>query len=223
MCAATIQSRRLRRPRRNGGACSVSRSPFGQLELDATIPPVRIFGSAEINRLKLAEAGRNKVLWRYTLRDQILHNRDGACGRQIPVGSEQACNRPHVGVTVDAQNPGKVGRYFLFQLNQCYGHLIKFDEALGLDVGPARVKEYFRLQDKTVPHYPDVRTIAKDFPKFAEEIRTVALEFIDPLGQGQVKPLSKLGDAALRVLILLLCRVQCLLERGELTAQGCNL
>src|SRR5262249_61005391 len=129
----------------------------------------------EINRVKLAEAGRNKVLWRYTLRDQILHNRDGACGRQIPVGSEQACYRPHVGVTVDAQNPGKVGRYFLFQLNQCYGHLIKFDEALGLEVGPARVEEYLGLQHETVTHHAHVRTVAKNLTKLAEEIRAVTL------------------------------------------------
>src|SRR5262245_15726858 len=56
-------------------------SPFGQLELDAAVAPVGILGPAEINRLKFAKPGGNKVLWRYTLANEILHHRDCARGR----------------------------------------------------------------------------------------------------------------------------------------------
>src|SRR5262245_2973479 len=126
-------------------------------------------------------------------------------------------------MAVDAQNPGKVRRYFLFQLNQCHGHLIKFNDALGLEIGPAGVEEYLGLKNETVSHHADVGTVAENFPKLAEEIRAIPLQFINALGQRKIKPLTKLGDAALRLLVLLFGRVQCLLEGGELTAQCCNL
>jgi hypothetical protein len=57
------------------------KSPLGQLELDAAVAPVGILGPAKINWLKFAKSGGDKVLWRYTLANEILHHRDCARGR----------------------------------------------------------------------------------------------------------------------------------------------
>src|SRR6266852_1967548 len=57
---------------------------FRQLQLDAAVALVRIFGIAAVERLKLGKAGRDQPLRRHAKRDQVLHHRDRARGGQFP-------------------------------------------------------------------------------------------------------------------------------------------
>src|SRR6185437_230730 len=70
--------------------------PLRQLQLDAAVAFVGLFGVAGVERLKLGEAGGDQPLRRHAARDQVLHHRDRACRRQLPVRME---SRPLTGRT----------------------------------------------------------------------------------------------------------------------------
>src|SRR5438132_6300599 len=91
-----------------------STSPLRELELDAAVATKGLLGLVGIDRLELAEARRDEPLRRYALADEVLHYRDRACDRQLPVVPELwAVDPPHVGVAVDAQHPGDLARNLL--------------------------------------------------------------------------------------------------------------
>ena len=79
------------------------------------------------------------------------------------------------------------------------------------------------MQHETVAHHTHVRTVAQDLTQLSEKIGTIALEFVDSLGQREIKPLAKLGDAGLGFLVFLFGGVERLLDCGELPAQRGNL
>ena len=106
-------------------------------------------------------------------------------------------------MAVNAQHPGKIGGDLFFQLEQGVGDLVELGPAFRLEIRLAGIEEDLGLQDETVPDDTDVGAIAEDFTQLAEEIRAVALEFVDALGQCEVEPLAQFGDAALGILVLL--------------------
>src|SRR5262249_12740164 len=82
-------------------------SPVRQLELDTAIAAEGFFGPFRIDRLELAKAGRHQPLRRNPATDEILHDRNGARRRQIPIAAEGSTRRSaNIGVAVDTQRPG---------------------------------------------------------------------------------------------------------------------
>src|SRR5262245_54086573 len=119
-----------------------TRSPRGevlalrQLQLDAAVAGVRLLGLLDVDRLVFAEAGRDQSLWGNALAHQILHDRDRAPGRKLPVVLElRAVDRPHVGVTVDPQHPGDFARDTPLELDERAGKLVQLGAAFGLVQG----------------------------------------------------------------------------------------
>src|SRR5215470_3357518 len=103
-------------------------------------------------------------LRRYALADEVLHHRDRARDRKLPVVPElQAVDRPHVGVAVDAQHPGDLARNLLFEFEQRDGEPVEFGETLGLvERGPGGVEEHFRLEHEAIADDADVGPIAEN-------------------------------------------------------------
>ena len=100
---------------------------LGQLELDPAVAGEQIVVGSLVDRLELAEARRRQPVRLDALGDQILHHRDGARGRQLPVRLELAIavQRPVVGVAVDAQDPGDVGGDFPLEIEDGGGERIE--------------------------------------------------------------------------------------------------
>src|SRR5215470_16547886 len=72
-------------------------------------------------------------LRRYALTDEVLHHRDRARDRKLPVVPElRAVDRSHVGVAVNAQHPGDLARNLLFEFEQRGGEPVELGEAFGL-------------------------------------------------------------------------------------------
>src|ERR1700685_1113911 len=108
-------------------------SPLRQFQLDAAVVAEGFVAGAGIDRLELAKTGGDQALRRDALADQILHHRDGARRRQVPVRLER---RGHaelscVGVAVDAQHPVDLGWNLLFQIEQRASKLIELGAAFG--------------------------------------------------------------------------------------------
>src|ERR1043166_4044424 len=84
-------------------------SPLRQLQLDSAVAAVGVLGPLVVERLELAESGGDQSLRRYPLGDQVLHHRNGARRGERPVRGELGRDdRAHVGVAVDAQDPGNL-------------------------------------------------------------------------------------------------------------------
>src|SRR5215471_395361 len=104
--------------------------PLSQLELDATVATIGLLGLSRVERLELAEAGGDQMLRRNALADEILHHRDGARRRQRPVRGElRSGDRAHVGMAVDAQDPGDVGRDLLLEVGERTCKFVDLDAA----------------------------------------------------------------------------------------------
>ena len=89
----------------------------------------------------------------------------------------------------------------------------------GCSTACAGVEEHLRLEHEAVADDADVGAVAEDLAQPAEEIRTVARQFLHALRQRDIQPLAEIGDARLRFLVLLLGGVERFFERGELAAQ----
>src|SRR5262249_41965908 len=126
-------------------------------------------------------------------------------------------------MAVDPQNPRDVGWDLLFQLKQGVRYFVELGAALGFQVGPAGIEKYLGLQHKSVADNTHVRPVAEDLTKLAKEIRTIALELIDPIGQLEIEALAELSDAALRFFVFLLICVEGLFKGGKLATQRRNL
>ena len=121
-------------------------------------------------------------------------------------------NRPHVGVAVDAQHPGDIGRDFLAQFEDRGGDLVDFGARLRPQLGLADLEQQFGLQHEAVADNADVGTVAEDFAQAAEEVGAVFGQFLDLLRQRQIEPLAEIGDVGLRFLVLLFRSVERLLR-----------
>ena len=86
-------------------------------------------------------------------------------------------------MTVDAQHPENFGGDLAFQFDDCGCNLIELGAAGRLQIGPAGVEEYFRLQDETIADDADVGTVAENFPELTEKIRAVARQLLNVLGE----------------------------------------
>ena len=62
--------------------------PLRQLQLDAAVALVGVFGVAGVERLKFGKAGGDQPLRRHAARNQVLHHRDRARRGQLPVRLE---------------------------------------------------------------------------------------------------------------------------------------
>ncbi len=122
-------------------------------------------------------------------------------------------------MAVDAQNPGKILGNGLLQVEQHARELVELKPAVRLQVGPPAVEKHLRLEHKAIAHHPDIGPVAEDLAQLAEKIRPVAGELIDLLGERQIELLAKIGNALLRILVLLLRGVERLRQRGKLGTQ----
>src|SRR4029453_15865280 len=196
-------------------------SSLRELELDAAVAAIGLLGLVGIDWLEFAEPRRDEPLRRYALADEVLHDRDRARDRKLPVVPElRAVDRPHVGVAIDPQHPGNLARNFLFQFEQRDGETVQLREALRfVEGGPPRVEEHFRLEHETVADDANVGAIAENGAQSSEEVGTVSREFLHPLRERYVQPLAQVGNAALRFLVLFLAGFECRFERAKLAPQ----
>ena len=93
----------------------------------------------------------------------------------------------------------------------------------GRSAACAAVEEHFRLEHEAVADDADVRPVAEDVAQLAEEVRAVARQFLHALRQRHVQPLAEIGDAQLRILVLLLRSAERIFERADLAAQRADL
>src|SRR5262249_30108597 len=100
------------------------------------------------------------------------------------------------------------------------GKSVEFGAALGfVEASLGGVEEYFRLEHEAVADDANVGPIAEDGAQPAEEVGTIAREFLYALSERHVEPLAEIGDPVLRFLVSLLAGVERLLQRGELASQ----
>src|SRR5689334_3095469 len=179
----------------------LSKSPLGQLEFDAAIAPVGVLARAAFNRLKFAEAGSHEPRWLHPFCHHVLHHRDGPSGGEIPIRSELPDHRAHVGMAVNAQNPGNVGWDLPLEFDDRGCDFVEFGATFRLQIGPAGVEEYFGLKDEAVADDANVRPVAENLAQLAEEIRTVSRELLKMLGERNIQALTKLADTCFGIFI----------------------
>ena len=101
-----------------------------------------------------------------------------------------------------------------FEIEQGGRELVELGAPFGTQNSLAGIEEHFGLEDEAVADDADVGTIAENVAQLAEEIRTVARQFLHALCQRDVQTLAEVGDVQLRVLFLLLGDVEHALERA---------
>src|SRR6476661_1124104 len=117
-------------------------------------------------------------------------------------------------MAIDAQHPGDLARYLLFQFKQRAGERVELGATLGLvEGGFAGIEKYFRLEYEAVPDDADIGPVAENRTQPSEEVGPIPRQLLHPLGERHVETLAEVGDARLRVLVLLLGRIEGLLER----------
>ena len=79
------------------------------------------------------------------------------------------------------------------------------------------------MEHEAVADDADVGPVAEDVAQLAEKVRAVARQFLHALRQRQVQPLAEIGEAQLRVLVLLLGSAERIFERADLFAQRADL
>src|SRR5919198_1057289 len=199
--------------------------------LGSTVMKPSICPSASATAIVAAGTTSSRQRWRhqstrrYALADEVLHDRNRARDRELPIAPElRAINRSHVGVAVDPQHPGNLAGNFLFQFEQRDGEPVQLHQPLRfVERGPPRVEKHFRLEHKTVADDANVGAIAENGAQSSEEVGTVSREFLHPLRERYVQPLAQVGNAALRFLVLFLAGFECRFERPKLAAQRRNL
>src|SRR5215470_952299 len=113
---------------------------------------------------------------------------------------------------VNAEHPGDFARYLLFQIEERDRELVELAAALGVEDRGAGVEEQLGLEHEAVADDPDVRPCAENLPELAKKVRTIARQFLHPLGERNIEPLAEVGDAGLRLLVALFRRIEGLLE-----------
>ncbi len=126
-------------------------------------------------------------------------------------------------MAVDPQHPGDFGRNLLVQVDQRGRQLIELGAAFGQQQRLSGVEEHLRLEYEAVADDPDVRPVAENGAQAPKKFRTVARQFLHPLRQRDVEPLSEIGDPPLRFLVAFFRGFERLLERGKLAAQRADL
>ena len=142
-------------------------------------------------------------------------------GRQRPVRGElRACDRARVGVAVDAQHPGDVGRNLLVEVDERRRRCGRARrDASGRIVAWPALEQHLGLEHEAVADDADVGPVAEDLAQPPEEIRAVAGELLHPLRQRDVEPAAEVGDLGLAIPCRALGGRERLLDRGELAAQ----
>ncbi len=101
--------------------------------------------------------------------------------------------------------------------------LVELGAALRLEHRLPGVEEHLGLQHEAVADDADIRAVAENVAQPSEEVGAEARQFLHALGQRHVEPLAEIGEAGLRILVLLLRYVERLLQRAKLAAQRRNL
>src|SRR5690349_3460941 len=126
-------------------------------------------------------------------------------------------------MAVDTQDPGDIRRYLLVEIGQRRGELVEFSTALRQKCRQSGVEKDFRLKHEAIADHADIRPVAENSPEFSEELRPVTREFLYPLRQSDVQPLTEIGDLALRFLVALLRSIESFFKGRKLTAQCADL
>ena len=199
--------------------------PLRELQLDAAVAAVGFVAVAQLQRLELAEAGGHKPLRRHALADEILHDRDGAGRREVPVRLELAV--PRAGACRYARRraapTGCRGGICLSRSRRAAASLSSSAGPAGLSAGLAGIEEHLRLEDEAVADDADVGPVAEHLPQAAEEVGAEARQLLHLLRERHVEARAEVGDAGLGFAVALLRGGERLLERRELAAQGGDL
>src|SRR5205085_2528895 len=100
------------------------------------------------------------------------------------------------------------------------GKSVEFGAALGVvEASLGGIEEHFRLEHEAVADDANVGPIAEDGAQPAEEVGTIAREFLHALGERHIESLAEIGEPVLRFLVSLLAGVERFLQRGELASQ----
>jgi len=166
-----------------------------QLQLNAPVAAECLFGAIGIDRLEFPETGGDQDAGRRdSPPDHVLHDRDGARGREVPLVRKVA---PVVGRISCGRRRGSTQA---ISPGICFSSSVSALAACRARRGPpdaARlpgVEEHFRLEHKAVTHDAHVGTIAQDGAQPAEEVRAIARELLHPLRQRDIQPLAKVGN-----------------------------
>src|SRR5262245_58829307 len=118
-----------------------------QLQLDTAVAAEGFVGALGIDRLEFTEAGGNQALGRYPFAHEILHDRDGAARRQVPVRTEDGTGgRSDIGVAVDPQHPGNLTGNLALKLDNRRRDLVELIAAFRLEDRLPGIEEHLRLE-----------------------------------------------------------------------------
>ena len=80
-------------------------------------------------------------------------------------------------------------------------------------------EQHFRLEDETVADDADIGTVAEDLAQAPEEVRAIARQLLNPLGESDIEALAEVGDRRLALLVALFRGVEGGFERRDLAPQ----
>ena len=130
----------------------------------------------------------------------VIRNSATAIARAVDssqlVGKRGVLIGTPVGVAVDLEHPGQLGRDLADDLLERAGQLGQLVAAARLDVGRAAGEQHLRLEHEPVADDPHVLAVAQGPPQLAEELRAVLRQLLDLAGQRDVEPLAEFGDRA---------------------------
>ena len=151
---------------------------------------------------------------------QEFHHRDGAGGRQLPVGrKDRVADRRVVGVAVDLQHPVDVLGDARGDLDQPLGDAGELLLAAGLELRRARREQHLRLEDEAVADDLHVALAGQRLAQLAEELGAVARQLLDLAGERAVELLAEIDDLGLLLLGLGVGGVERDVEAGELVLE----
>src|SRR5471032_689120 len=141
-----------------------------QFEFDAPVAAQIVLAVALAQRAEFGKARGHEAIGRDALGNQEFDHGDGACRRQLPVGSQLPVIGLLVGVAVDPQQPVDVGGNARGYVLQRVSEGCQLALALLADGRGGRIEQHLRLEDEPVADDLDIRTAAQDFLQFAEEL-----------------------------------------------------
>src|SRR5690606_10812342 len=125
-------------------------SALRQFQFDPPVAKIADFIIARVNRLEFAKAGCGQPVRRHALADQELCNRDGARGREFPVGGEaKRADRLLVGMAVNAEDPVDIAWNILRDLKQRRGEFRHIGAPIRPKLGAARIEQHLRSEEHT--------------------------------------------------------------------------
>src|SRR5436190_11878808 len=107
-------------------------------------------------------------------------------------------------MSIHSEHPGDVAWNVELKLAKRIRKLAHFDKARFVDLGRPLLEQYFRLEHEAIADHQDTGTVTQDLSQPPEELRAVARQLLDALGERRVEPFAKIDDLRLACDIALL-------------------